>query len=224
MFLYNLFSGVNMTLKLLKGLFVICLITIGSLYQANAQAISDYIVQEYSGSFVPNSSPAATLNPAGDEGQLNFTMPFNFTFDNTLITLVHMNSNGFLTMNYNWETAPNNPYYGGPSPGTNPMVMSWVGADMGNNGFMNVQLSGSAPNRVVTCEWNAINFYYNSGSCTFQIKFYEGSNIIEFVSGGFTLSGSGYIYVSGASAANYINIQPGQPRQLYIVAIIPVHT
>ena len=61
------------------------------------------------------------------------------------------------------------------------------------NGFGHIayyQTTGTAPNRVFTFEWNGWGVYAGTGTGNFQVKLYEGTNVIDFCYGASTYSGN----------------------------------
>jgi len=124
---------------------------------------------------MPDSTDEA-LSPA-----LNIGFPFSFNCN--IYTQFMVSSNGWMSLG----TAA-----GGPMPvntltttGQGPILAPlWddlmVTADSGN---VNYELSGTAPNRMLTVEWLYMNWGAPSPGpvMSFEVKLYETSNIIEFV-------------------------------------------
>lgn len=72
----------------------------------------------------------------------------------------------------------------------------WSGSLMGTDSNASVQylLSGTAGSRIFTVQWSNYPDYYNSPyyRLNFQVKLYEGTNVVEFIYGTKTGSGAGY--------------------------------
>ncbi|MCS7074472.1 MAG: fibronectin type III domain-containing protein, partial [Bacteroidia bacterium] len=64
------------------------------------------------------------------------------------------------------------------------------------------QVSGTAPNRVLTVEWINIAVYGNTTpNLNFQIKLYESTGVIEFIYGNMTPGTAAFSYTCGINAA-----------------------
>lgn len=71
---------------------------------------------------------------------------------------------------------------------------------------MKYQVTGSAPNRVLTVEWIGMETFNNAGpNLNYQVKLYETSNVIEFVYGNMELfngtANYGYGYTVGVNGS-----------------------
>lgn len=63
------------------------------------------------------------------------------------------------------------------------------------------QTSGTAPNRVLTVEWQNFDEWNSStGSLNFQIKLYETTGVIEFLYGNMTAGSAAYTYTCGINS------------------------
>ncbi|MBC8884224.1 hypothetical protein H9X57_15230 [Flavobacterium piscinae] len=91
-----------------------------------------------------------------------------------------MNSNGLFTFNATGNsTAANNLATTTTTvrPGLAPL---WD--DLQCTAGVTYQVSGTSPNRVLTVEWLNMEWNWNSTvGISFQVKLYEGTNIIEYV-------------------------------------------
>lgn len=113
-----------------------------------------------------------------DSGFGPFNIGFNFTYNGAVYTQFGVCCNG--SMQFGAVT----PYLGYTPlqyyttvvvPGANDMQLYTDGA-------IYYQLTGSAPNRVLTIEWYHQGFYYTSGNeLSYEIKLYETTNAIQFV-------------------------------------------
>ena len=57
----------------------------------------------------------------------------------------------------------------------------WDATSTGTNGGVRYLLSGTAPNRDLTIQWNVSNAAGSASSTSYQVKLYETSNKIEFI-------------------------------------------
>ncbi len=127
-------------------------------------------------------------------------MPIGFTFNynGTNYTTIKPCANGWASfsttaLSNNTDTWTNN-LNSGPAANQRPIIAPlWDDMDMGS-GSVTYQLSGVAPNRVLTIEWLNCKWDYNAigAAISFQVKLYETTNIIEFV----------YRQENGSNAAN----------------------
>ncbi len=124
-----------------------------------------------------------------DDGTFLITLPFSFTFYGQSYTEVYACTNGWLSFGTDDGTAT---YKNGSLPdGKAPyeaLYPYWddLVMDVDDSTHLNAGIyyktTGSAPNRVVTIEWHEIRRLADSSArLSFQVKLYEGSNIIEFL-------------------------------------------
>jgi hypothetical protein len=135
---------------------------------------------------------------AGDGTTLNVTLPFAFNLagkDFAANTSLTMRCDGFVTFSNSWSTnAPS-------SPGTSYNLISALGYDqnlVNNSSYMYYKVTGSTGSRVLTMEWKNMRSYYASNSAynwaNYQVKLYEGSNMVEICYGSFTYNYSTTMY------------------------------
>ena len=141
-----------------------------------ARVTSDITFQAESSEFIALVGGTKVPTLVSDEG-VSGALPIGFTFNsgreehNTF----YASSNGTLTFKTGSRahTAPE---------GTS-LILAPLMADLqGSGGTFSYKTSGSAPNRVLTAEWHSWRWYYSpSKSVSFQVKLYEGTNIIEYI-------------------------------------------
>lgn len=156
-----------------------------------------YAMQAVSGTYTPLSGGTAvvlTYNGSAnyDDGIATpanaVPIGFTFNYNGTNYTSIRPCANGFASFSTtalanNTDTWTNN-LTSGPAANQRPILAPlWDDHDMVANGSVTYQLSGTAPNRVLTIEWANVRWEYNalSGVISFQIKLYETTNVIEFV-------------------------------------------
>lgn len=164
--------------------------------RSSAQA-PGYALQSVSGTYTPLvGGTAVTLTYNGtanyDDGIATpanaINIGFTFNYNGTNYTQIRPCANGFASFSTtalanNTDTWTNN-MASGPAANQRAIISPfWDDLDMGASGAVSYQLSGSAPNRVLTIEWANAKWEYPaiSGVISFQVKLYETSNNIEFI-------------------------------------------
>lgn len=146
---------------------------------------------------------------------------FTFNYNGTNYTLIKPCANGWASFSTtalanNADTWTNN-LPTGPVANQRPMIAPlWDDMDMGS-GSVTYQLSGSAPNRIMTIQWSGCKWDFNGSSpaMSFQVKLYETTNVIEFIynqeTGPIaTNSGGASIGISGTANNSFLSLDgPG---------------
>lgn len=134
------------------------------------------------GTAVTTFNPVSATFSADDEGISN-GLPVGFGFDfycNTFDTF-YIHTNGFIT----FDNIPNpSPLLSGspmPLPGLpeNLIALSWQDLDVSNGGSITYFTQGTAPNRQLVVNFNAIKNWLGSTSMTAQAILSEADNSIE---------------------------------------------
>ncbi|HRN95794.1 MAG TPA: hypothetical protein PL084_13810, partial [Chitinophagales bacterium] len=140
----------------------------------------------------------------------NINIGFAFPYDGAMLSQFRVSTNGFITFNNasnasgdDLPACGNGDAYSGDNPifslagreGTGQAIAPFYD-DLIPNGYslnssIHYQLSGSAPNRVLTVQWRGMSKPVSSncsspcyyGNYNFQVKLYETSGNIEFVYG-----------------------------------------
>ncbi len=173
-------------MKKLCVIFTLVLSIVGFSLIAEAQTIATKPFVELMGTY--NEITGTTICSGGywDDNAFTIALPFTFTYDNTPYGVAYVTTNGYMTFNTSYPYA----YYMPPLRSQNyglylDLLCPW-GDDLHGNyvGTMSYEVTGAAPNRVVTFQWKNWMTYYNRGDAlNFQVKLYETSNMIEFVYG-----------------------------------------
>ena len=144
--------------------------------------------------FVAGSAPYIALTTAPktlsvgdpDDGYYNaLPLGFNFYFGGVLYTKVAASTNGFLLLDRNGKASTpgfdNNLATGGNATGLPIIAPLWDDLSLAVGGFR-TEVSGTAPNRVFTAEWSAVQWDYNAAgaSISMQVKLYENTNAVQF--------------------------------------------
>ncbi len=168
---------------------------------ASVDVPNEYLFSATSATFNSIASDYDGYTTTGGDGT-TLTVPLDFAFnlagkDFTSGTSLTMRCDGFVTFGSAWNT--NTP----SSPGTIHDVISALGYDQNlNNGesYMYYKVTGAEGSRVLTMEWKNMRSYYSAYNWTnYQVKLYEGSNIVELCYGSFTYnytSTQTYTYIS----------------------------
>lgn len=168
--------------------------------------LSNYTFTQNLGTFTPITSSNVVLNAGVDSGASPLTnIGFDFLFDGTIYTQFSATSNGYIRLG---AVGPLYTYTPISSPGAGPAIV-FFGRDGKTNEAVVYELTGSAPNRVLTIEYP--NYYVNwsstANTLSAQIKLYETSNKIEIVYGASVKASSlsGQVGIVGTSTSNYLN-------------------
>jgi hypothetical protein len=140
-----------------------------------------------------------------DDESYAVNIPFTFYYNNTPNTVMYVTTNGYITF------GSSQPYIYGQALNNNYDVVSPISRDMHGNyqGTITWAVSGAEPNRVMTVQWKDWMTYYNQlDQLNFQVKFYETSNMIEFVYGDWitaATTNTGYVGIRSATAGDVQN-------------------
>ena len=118
------------------------------------------------------------------DGTTTIPIPFPFTFYGTTYTEVTAVTNGNLQF-----TTPNPAYVnqcltdGRPAKGMGDLIAPyWHDLDLRQAGFLETELAGEEPNRILVIEWDDVPFFDNpDDKVTFEVQLFEGSNDIVFL-------------------------------------------
>ncbi len=117
---------------------------------------------------------------------------FNFVFQGNTYANFSVNAAGLMKLG---TVAVTNENANNASSITNtPKLYAWWDATFtvaaANGGGVSYQLSGSAPNRVLTVQWKVAYAANATTGFSYQVKLYETSNIIEYIYGNSPPSGT----------------------------------
>jgi uncharacterized repeat protein (TIGR02543 family) len=142
-----------------------------------------------------SGSPDGTSTSTGDDATYQVSLPFAFNLAGKNFaanTTLYMRCDGFVAFGSSWST--NSP----SSPGTSHDVISAFGYDqnlISGESYMYYKVTGSAGSRVLTLEWYNMRSYYTTYTyANYQVKLYEGSNIVELCYGPYTHGSTRSIY------------------------------
>lgn len=126
-----------------------------------------------------------------DDGSVKQAIGFTFTYFGVAFDNIYINTNGgasFLS-----ESQSNTPSFNSSSSGTFLVAPWWGDLKLDSSASIQYSLTGTAGSRVLTIEWVNYPDLYNSASyrLNFQVKLYEGTNLVEFIYGNKAGTGSG---------------------------------
>lgn len=186
----------------LKHLFLATCLALVSQTQLRSQTLN-YNFTAVSGAYAACSAPTQIIAASTDEGTSAATnIGFTFQYGCNSYTQFIASSNGWMSFNTAITSADlTNDLTGATYPSDLPMIAPlWDDLSTGSGGQVGYQLTGSAPNRVLTIEWKQMLWQYSATTyaLSFQVKLYETSNRIEFC---YSRNGSATANISSASAS-----------------------
>ncbi|GEM_PF-7029783 len=175
----------------------------------------EYLFSASSGTYTEISGGTMLVNGTSNmdsEAYLNQEIGFNFEFNGVVYTQFSVTTNGFITFG---TTQPAGSLTS-PISGTTAYdgAISPFGRDLNKTNSdatseMRFELSGVAPNQVLTVQWKNVKRYNIAGeNLNFQVKLYETTNVAEIVYG-VCVGGSSTSYpqvgLRGTTNTNYFN-------------------
>ena len=171
-------------------------------------------------------SPAATqvtgFTGTADEGwsgPMAIGFPFCYNHAPNPYTILSVSTNGFASLGLPLTGAiPANNLTSGGGANRPLLAPLWDDLSIGLPANLKSELTGTAPNRVFTVEWQNVIFPVNAtptvASLSFELKLYETTNVVDFTytvpSGGSTYANpSASIGITGAALAspNFLSVQ-----------------
>ena len=179
-----------------------------SWYAASAQSVSEYLFSASVGTYTEITggtlvSNSTTLDNEVFNGQ---NIGFTFNYNGADYTQISIATKGFIVFGATGSTSTA-PLSGNGSNN----VISALGGDLRSQAGSTIrtQVTGSAPNRVMTIQWRNFRWDGASGdSYHFQIRLHETTHTIQLVYGNFTKNGTQrnvQVGLRGASNADYHN-------------------
>jgi hypothetical protein len=146
-----------------------------------ATALSAYTLSTFSGAMT--ALVGGSVGPTGDNAHSDVNIGFTFNYLGVDYTQLRINTNGWVSMNLSGNDAgseQNNKLFFTDAPGT-ALAPWWDNLLADGSSAITYQSSGG----VFTVEWKNILAYYwdlipVTTRLNFQLKLYEGTNVIEF--------------------------------------------
>lgn len=157
------------------------LLALASLSASRAQF--SYTFTAVGGTYTANASPTV-IHASGLDDYISGSIPIGFSFVMGCNTYTN-----FYASTNGWIGLGSAPFY---SEAFNSLSTTtdrpkiaplWDDLATGSGGNVNYQLTGSAPNRILTVEFKEMEWRYTASTwaLSFQIKLYETTNRIEFI-------------------------------------------
>lgn len=190
-------------------------------YSINAQSASNYVFAASNGTYTQvNDGTATRLSLVEADTYLSTTQSigFNFVYEGITYTQFKMSSNGFISLNTSGTSSLTTNNFSTANATSRPIIAPlWDDLDGKATGSVSrayFEVTGTAPNRVLTVEWRNWEWNWDSNTpvISFQAKLYETTNIIEFVyrsETGTPSSGSASIGIGSATGSgnnSYLNL------------------
>ena len=180
-----------------------------AVFSANAQ-VSNYSFSQVLGAYTPITGGtvlASGPNFYDDDTFGPIPIGFTFIFNSSSYTEVTIAANGYVKFG---SSLPGCCWYNGTSIQNEPEAVHPFSEDLlGNSATCELSYltSGSPGSQVFTIQWKDWGFYFSGTSeINFQLKLYEGSNIIEFAYSPATIT-SGFqtcqVGLSGIAAGDF---------------------
>lgn len=191
----------------------------GSIPFTTGNTVAAYNFVSGTSTYVPLSALATPLTDVlADTGTSPVTnIGFTFNYAGTNYTQFRMASDGFITFNTGGSTLTNNlsSANGSLRPVIAPLWDDMDGRAAGGVSFAGYEVTGTAPNRVLTVEWRNWEWNYNAGSpvISFQARLHETTNVIEFAyrQDAAAINGTGSATIginnpTGNGSGSYLNV------------------
>ena len=158
-------------------------------------------------------SPTTIVNLYTDDASYGpFPIGFTFNLCGTDYSQFKVNTNGTFSLgdncSYSYYVSP----FGSSNAGYNIPKIVGVGRDLstGNGGYIRYQLTGSAPNRILVCEFFEAVMYGSSyaASIKWQVQLHEHNNDIYIVYGTNNATPANFQIGIGTGSLNTITINP----------------
>ncbi|MES2702626.1 MAG: GEVED domain-containing protein [Bacteroidota bacterium] len=180
---------------------------------AKAQTAASYAFARTTGTYtsiVGGSGTVSTTSISSDDATLSsISIGFSFVYCGTTYTTLSACSNGWLSLTNSTANVWTNTMSGAANGGVGKIMPFWDDLN-GSGRTAYYQTTGTAPNRVFTFQWGDPSTpwgtWTGSGTATFQVKIYESSNVIQYVYGTGSYSGSSATIGIANSATDILNL------------------
>ena len=170
--------------------------------------VDKYAFAASNSAFAPLSG-GTNSSASGDDGSENgLAIGFPFSYNGTTATTFSINTNGFIKIGANVQGSP---WVNGLGTNTNIVGAMWDDNNR-DSGSISYLTTGTAPNRVLTVEWNSITIggggTTGSPNSTFQVQLFENGQIKMNYGGLDDIEGiTASIGISGASG-KFLSVTP----------------
>lgn len=155
-------------------------VTLAAARPSQAQDVSTYQFAASSGTFTPLVGGTRVANlSANDAISANISLPFTFNYGGRAVTTLQATTDGYIDFRGSSTYSQSINALGAGLTTVAPFYDDLTGV----SGTASYAVSGSAPSRVFTFEWLnwADGYAATAASLSFQVKLYEGTNVIQFI-------------------------------------------
>ncbi len=161
---------------------IFCFLGVLTSNKTFGQFANQYVFSASSGTYTPIAGTATSLVATADDA-IATAVPigFNFVYNNQTVTSFRAISNGVLSfMATGTQSAANNL---ATATATQRLSVAPLWDDLQCTSGVTYQLSGTAPNQVLTVQWQNMEWNYlsNTAVISFQVKIYETTNVVQFI-------------------------------------------
>jgi hypothetical protein len=204
-------------MKKIKLLLFLAVLFTTSLNKITAQ-VSSYTFAESAGTYAALGGTNSTAT--GDDGiQNGIPIGFNFVMGGTTFTHFCINTNGWIKLGNaattiglsGWTNALGN------AATHRPLIAALWDDNHRNTGAITYSTTGTAPNQVLTVDWNNVNIGGDGSTsainlASFQLKVYQTTNVVEIIySGTLALAGTLSASIGLNDNTSFLSVTPGAP-------------
>lgn len=168
---------------------------------AKAQNVSTYAFTQVNGSYSGINGTEIIADGADSYASALTNIGFNFTYHGTVFTQFAASSNGFITLGSVPSAFTTTPM------SSIPNSIAIFARDGEIDGNVEYLLSGTAPNRVLTVQYDFYSVYWLNydDEVRAQIKLYETTNVIEIIyrQGSRSSTYTGQVGINGAATTDF---------------------
>lgn len=151
-------------------------------FAGKAQTAASYAFSEFSDPYASILTDPGTFVItslwADDATEVAVPIGFTFKYCGVNYTSLSICTNGWVSLTNSPTTAFDNLETN--IDGRGWLMPFWDDLDLSFSGDVLINVSGTAPSRVFTVEWLAAPHIFSTGEINFQLKLYEGTDIIDF--------------------------------------------
>jgi PKD repeat protein len=124
----------------------------------------------------------ATTGPTGNNGHVVVPIGFSFNYIGTNYTQARLSTNGWISLNESGTTSSANANLFTVTIPNTTVTPWWDDLTDDATSIVSFKTEGTAPLRIFTAEWYRVPTYSSGAAAriSFQVKFYETTNVIEF--------------------------------------------
>ena len=203
-----------------KSLLIMLLMALMAPWGAKGQSLADYTFSTGTDAnkWITLSNGATTLlaNAKDDEASSKTNIGFTFPFGSGTYTQFWVNSNGVFSFSSSTSTSGSSGQFTNTYVNTAQPKICGIAKDLttGSDGYVKSELTGTAPNRVLVCEFFTTHEYVSgyssvSATCKWQVQLYEANSKVVIVYGSAPASApSEYQIGLGQSSTNFWTVNP----------------